>query len=195
MIRRPPRSTQGVSSAASDVYKRQQLAEHGYDVEVRFLVDTRIDAAVSFKKRWGFKEAEIVTDHREILGKVDAALIFTPHAFHYGQCLDFLNSEAHVLVEKPMVCRLEHAYHLVEESKSKGLVLEVGYQRHFEPPFIGLRETLLKEELGKVNIISMILGQDWYLGTKGTWRQVRDCLLYTSPSPRDGLLSRMPSSA
>ena len=23
----------------------------------------------------------------------------------------------------------------------------------------------------------------------------KDCLLYTSPSPRDGLLSRMPSSA
>eukprot|EP00831_Metopus_contortus_P033174 TRINITY_DN26641_c0_g1_i3.p2 TRINITY_DN26641_c0_g1~~TRINITY_DN26641_c0_g1_i3.p2 ORF type:complete len:106 (+),score=27.93 TRINITY_DN26641_c0_g1_i3:82-399(+) len=27
MIRRPPRSTQGVSSAASDVYKRQELTE------------------------------------------------------------------------------------------------------------------------------------------------------------------------
>ena len=26
-------------------------------------------------------------------------------------------------------------------------------------------------------------------------RQIRTCLLYTSPSPRDGLLSRMPSSA
>ena len=26
-------------------------------------------------------------------------------------------------------------------------------------------------------------------------RRARDCLLYTSPSPRDGLLSRMPSSA
>ena len=25
--------------------------------------------------------------------------------------------------------------------------------------------------------------------------EVNDCLLYTSPSPRDGLLSRMPSSA
>ena len=25
--------------------------------------------------------------------------------------------------------------------------------------------------------------------------KLRDCLLYTSPSPRDGLLSRMPSSA
>ena len=30
---------------------------------------------------------------------------------------------------------------------------------------------------------------------KGKKEQVIDCLLYTSPSPRDGLLSRMPSSA
>ena len=29
----------------------------------------------------------------------------------------------------------------------------------------------------------------------GTWIQPYACLLYTSPSPRDGLLSRMPSSA
>ena len=27
------------------------------------------------------------------------------------------------------------------------------------------------------------------------WNQYNNCLLYTSPSPRDGLLSRMPSSA
>ena len=30
---------------------------------------------------------------------------------------------------------------------------------------------------------------------KGEIEKVYDCLLYTSPSPRDGLLSRMPSSA
>ena len=33
-----------------------------------------------------------------------------------------------------------------------------------------------------------------HLGDKTT-QQILDCLLYTSPSPRDGLLSRMPSSA
>ena len=34
-------------------------------------------------------------------------------------------------------------------------------------------------------------------GTKITYdgKHIKDCLLYTSPSPRDGLLSRMPSSA
>ena len=38
------------------------------------------------------------------------------------------------------------------------------------------------------------LGIEYYdLGMKS--RDNTDCLLYTSPSPRDGLLSRMPSSA
>ena len=32
-------------------------------------------------------------------------------------------------------------------------------------------------------------------GGSGGGGDVNDCLLYTSPSPRDGLLSRMPSSA
>ena len=30
---------------------------------------------------------------------------------------------------------------------------------------------------------------------KGSMNLINSCLLYTSPSPRDGLLSRMPSSA
>ena len=34
---------------------------------------------------------------------------------------------------------------------------------------------------------------EYYTGTN--YRPVKSCLLYTSPSPRDGLLSRMPSSA
>ena len=32
-------------------------------------------------------------------------------------------------------------------------------------------------------------------GSELSTKQPEDCLLYTSPSPRDGLLSRMPSSA
>ena len=37
---------------------------------------------------------------------------------------------------------------------------------------------------------------EWSNVPSGELSEVRtDCLLYTSPSPRDGLLSRMPSSA
>ena len=37
-------------------------------------------------------------------------------------------------------------------------------------------------------------GPKGQIGDKGS-QGVQGCLLYTSPSPRDGLLSRMPSSA
>ena len=34
-----------------------------------------------------------------------------------------------------------------------------------------------------------------FLLSYSIFKLIKDCLLYTSPSPRDGLLSRMPSSA
>ena len=47
--------------------------------------------------------------------------------------------------------------------------------------------------------IEVTHGQDALLFTKNPKKELIDaissCLLYTSPSPRDGLLSRMPSSA
>src|SRR5665647_3614533 len=40
------------------------------------------------------------------------------------------------------------------------------------------------------NLIMLILPS-----VNAGWRRPKGCLLYTSPSPRDGLLARMPSSA
>ena len=51
---------------------------------------------------------------------------------------------------------------------------------------ISLRNLYDNLNLTTVNLIIDIKGID---------KQIIDCLLYTSPSPRDGLLSRMPSSA
>ena len=46
------------------------------------------------------------------------------------------------------------------------------------------------------NVSSKILDAiDAELILTDPWASLRGCLLYTSPSPRDGLLSRMPSSA
>ena len=51
----------------------------------------------------------------------------------------------------------------------------------------------------KLNVMSK---QKYYVVWKGnnpgvykSWEKCQDCLLYTSPSPRDDPLSRMPSSA
>ena len=44
----------------------------------------------------------------------------------------------------------------------------------------------------KIFIDDTLLGEEYYKQQKNN---LKICLLYTSPSPRDGLISRMPSSA
>ena len=52
---------------------------------------------------------------------------------------------------------------------------------------------------GKSSLVNAVTGQDLSvvseIGGTTTDAVKKACLLYTSPSPRDGLLSRMPSSA
>ena len=76
----------------------------------------------------------------------------------------------------------------VERLKRKNIVL-VGLipSMDKEPPINTFLEKLTNE-----------LKESWtgyQLVSKGMVKEFRLCLLYTSPSPRDGLLSRMPSSA
>ena len=50
---------------------------------------------------------------------------------------------------------------------------------------------ICRESFAINGIAKFALGRYW----RNTTENTKTCLLYTSPSPRDGLLSRMPSSA
>ena len=52
-----------------------------------------------------------------------------------------------------------------------------------------LTELLKQDQYSPMTVAEQVISV--FAGVKG----YLDCLLYTSPSPRDGLLSRMPSSA
>ena len=56
---------------------------------------------------------------------------------------------------------------------------------------------LLKSELKEKNkdLQKLAKAADSMMQLTNENNRLKDCLLYTSPSPRDGLLSRMPSSA
>ena len=57
-----------------------------------------------------------------------------------------------------------------------------------------LREVGLHDDDARKDIIEMRnLLETWRDTRRGVWSTI--CLLYTSPSPRDATLSRMPSSA
>jgi predicted dehydrogenase len=77
--------------------------------------------------------ARALTDHRELLGKVDAVSIAAPTSLHYPIARDFLLHGAHVLVEKPITVTVAEAEELVGLARDQGLTLQVGHLERFNP--------------------------------------------------------------
>ena len=61
------------------------------------------------------------------------------------------------------------------------------YQQAMDMNFAGGPGMTSEQVMVPDNMVGLIIGRGG--------EQITNCLLYTSPSPRDGLLSRMPSSA
>jgi predicted dehydrogenase len=72
-----------------------------------------------------------VADYRELLGKVDAVSVVTPTPAHFFIARDFLETGAHVLVEKPITETVEEARALIEFAARHRRVLQVGHLERF----------------------------------------------------------------
>uniref|UniRef100_A0A831ZXJ6 Gfo/Idh/MocA family oxidoreductase n=1 Tax=Desulfacinum infernum TaxID=35837 RepID=A0A831ZXJ6_9BACT len=75
------------------------------------------------------------TDHRDLLGAVDAVSVVTPTTEHFSVARDFLQAGVHVLVEKPFTQSLDEARELVRLAEAKGVRLQVGHLERFNPAF------------------------------------------------------------
>jgi len=74
---------------------------------------------------------ESLTDHRALLGKVDAVSVVTPTPTHFAIAREFLEAGAHVLVEKPMTVTVEEGEALVAAAKAARRILQVGHLERF----------------------------------------------------------------
>ncbi|HET7627400.1 MAG TPA: Gfo/Idh/MocA family oxidoreductase [Bacillales bacterium] len=124
-------------------------------------------------QKYGFGSAETYDDYKQLLkeNKPDAVVICTPHTMHVNHVIDALESGCHVLVEKPMACSIEEAERMIAVAESNQKVLQVSYQRHFEPPFLYIREAIASGLIGELTSITASLYQDWLQLSEGLWRQ------------------------
>jgi predicted dehydrogenase len=124
-------------------------------------------------KKFNLEQIAEFNHHQDMLEKVsmDAVLICSPHTLHYQQAADSINHGCHVLIEKPMACSVIEAEQLIDLAKKANKVLQVSYQRHFEPAFLYIKEAISSGKIGKLTSITASLYQDWNHLTTGTWRQ------------------------
>ncbi|NOV02188.1 Gfo/Idh/MocA family protein [Paenibacillus planticolens] len=156
----------------SQVHGRQLLELE--EAEIVALSDTSAENRENFAAKFELDDVQHFTDYREMLDQteLDAVVICSPHTMHFEQATDALHKGLHVLIEKPMTCSSEEAELLIATAEQAGKVMQVSYQRHFQPEFLYIRDAIASGEIGKLTSITASLYQDWKQLTTGLWRQV-----------------------
>lgn len=143
-------------------------------VELVALADTSEKSLQRTQERHeGVRETPTFSDYRQMLEttKPDAVVICTPHTLHFQQAIDSLNAGTHVLLEKPMVCRVTDAHALLKKIDQTKKVVGLAYQRHGMPEFRYIKAKIASGEFGEVQFINALQQQGWAKGTVGSWRQ------------------------
>src|SRR5680860_1326833 len=200
MIRRPPRSTQSRSSAASDVYKRQVMLDTADIAGIGNADDDRqLDLAAGAVAHLGNVRNDLLEGR--VAEGIELHLDHGAHAIHGhadGRAHDSRFGEGRIAdpglpeFSVEAVRYSEHPAegpHVFSEEHDGGVgdhrVANGGVERgcHGE----GFGGARCESRYGLAHFSSPV--------SSAASSAARACLLYTSPSPRDGLLSRMPSSA
>ncbi len=93
-------------------------------------------------------------DYRDLIDKVGAVVVATPATTHFDIASTLLECGIHVLLEKPLATTMEEARKLIELTKSKGLVLQVGHVERFNPAVIALADNVKEPQFIESNRIA-----------------------------------------
>jgi predicted dehydrogenase len=109
-------------------------------------------------------------DYHALVGsdQVDAVVVSTPNNVHEPVSAAALEAGKHVFVEKPMAFAAEGCARLRSLAKRKGLVLQVGYELPYAPPFARGLEMIRQGAIGVPSIVICNVIRDFVV-TRG-WR-------------------------
>ncbi|HUB34763.1 MAG TPA: Gfo/Idh/MocA family oxidoreductase [Bryobacteraceae bacterium] len=101
--------------------------------------------------------AQPLSDARDVIGQVDAAIIAVPTAAHAEVACPLLEAGIDVLVEKPIAPDLATASRIIEAAERHGRILQVGHLERFNPAVTELERRArlpLFFEIHRLNLFS-----------------------------------------
>jgi len=109
------------------------------DVEIVGVVDALHERSQKAAVLYGCKA---FTDHRDLIGKIDAVSITVPTQFHHSIAKDFLAAGIDALLEKPMTVTLEEADDLIDTAREKDVIFQIGFVERFNPAVTALGQVI-----------------------------------------------------
>jgi predicted dehydrogenase len=83
---------------------------------------------------------DVLADYRELVGRIDAAVVAVPTTLHAEVGCTLLEAGIDVLLEKPIASTLADGARLRDTAKQTGRILQVGHLERFNPAVIALEK-------------------------------------------------------
>ncbi|MBL8341690.1 MAG: Gfo/Idh/MocA family oxidoreductase [Rubrivivax sp.] len=120
-------------------------------------------------------------DHRELLqgGLCDAVVIATPNFTHVAMMRDALAHDVHILVEKPLVTRIEDGLELLQRErdrenspgKGRGKLVWVAQEYRYMPPVAELVRLAHEGAAGRIQQVSIREHREPFYPKVGDWNR------------------------
>ena len=92
---------------------------------------------------------------------IDAVVVVTPNHLHFPVAKAFLEAGIHVICDKPLTTRLEHADELLALAQRTGLLFMVTHTYSGDPLVRHARELVRSGALGDIRVVQVEYAQDW----------------------------------
>jgi predicted dehydrogenase len=112
------------------------------------LVDPSAERASALGRKYG--ASSTACSHTEIIGRVDAAVIASPHHTHVPIALDLIGAGVAVLSEKPLGTSVAEVEAVRDASQRHGCIVAVNQTRRFIPACQEIRRRIDAGDLGEV---------------------------------------------
>ena len=122
-----------------------RLYKQNKQAELIGIYDANKDAAKAASAEFGVKAYPTI---KELASACDGLSIAVPADIHYEIALELLKDRKHILIEKPITSKVEHAEELVQLAEKNNVVLSVGHVERFNPVM-----GFLEKQAGKTRFI------------------------------------------
>ena len=135
-----------------------------------------------------FAPPAVYADHRDMLQneQLHGVVVAVPHTRHFEIARDALRADLHVLLEKPMVLRSDHARELLRTAAGAGREIIVGYPWHYNEQVNRAREWIASGAIGELLYVHSLFASIVWELYRGDIELVADAMGYTvNPTGRD----------
>ena len=106
---------------------------------LKYVVDADESRGRKIAKKY---KAQFFQDYHDMPVDVDAVSIVLPTVLHHEAASFFLNKGKNIFVEKPITKTIDEAVSLVEISREKNLIVQVGHIERFNPILLAVRDKI-----------------------------------------------------